>query len=174
MSISWGAVTECLTTKTQSNRAFLEGTNEITFNRYPDQRRPLYLVASINQIPIKRALGDTGALVNLIPLSRLQVVEILENKILGSSWRWQDSEERASTWQGEYIQLWLKVGLIASLARFHVVKTKVLYHILLGWPLLHKHRLIPPTCHQCVKGRLNGRMIRFEANPTPFEQAKAH
>ena len=71
--------------------------------------------------------------------------------------------------RGEYIaghiQLWLKVGLIASLTRFHV---------LLGRPWLHKHRLVPSTYHQCVKGRLNGRMIRIAANPSPFEQAEAH
>ena len=45
--------------------------------------------------------------------------------------------------RGEYtaghIQLWLKVGPIASLAPFHVVKTEVLYHVLLGRPWLHKH-----------------------------------
>ena len=75
---------------------------------------------------------------------------------------------------GEYtaghIQLWLKVGPIASLARFHVVKTEVSYHVLLGRPWLHKHRLVPSTYHQCVKGRLNGRMIC----PSLFEQAEAH
>ena len=35
--------------------------------------------------------------------------------------------------RGEYtaghIQLWLKVGPIASLARFHVVRTEVSYHV---------------------------------------------
>jgi len=40
--------------------------------------------------------------------------------------------------RGEYtaghIQLWLKVGPIAFLVYFHVVKTKVLYHVLLGRP----------------------------------------
>ena len=45
--------------------------------------------------------------------------------------------------RGEYItghiQLWLKVGLTASLAFFHVVKTEVSYHILLGRTWLHKH-----------------------------------
>ena len=66
------------------------------------------------------------------------------------------------------------MGPIASLARFHVVKTKVSYHVLLGRPWLHKHRLVPSTYHQCVKGRLNGRMIRIAANPSPFEQAEAH
>ena len=73
-----------------------------------------------------------------------------------------------------HIQLWLKVGPIASLAQFHVVKMKVSYHVLLGRPWLHKHRLVSSTYHQCVKGRLNGRMIRIAANPLPFEQPKAH
>ena len=72
--------------------------------------------------------------------------------------------------RGEYtachIQLWLKVGLIASLAHFHVVKTEVSYHVLLGKPLLHKHRLVPSTYYQCVKGMLNGKMICMVANPS--------
>ena len=50
---------------------------------HPDHRRPLYLAAYINQIPIKRALVDTGAFVNLIPLSTLQAAGISEKKIQG-------------------------------------------------------------------------------------------
>ena len=73
-----------------------------------------------------------------------------------------------------HIQLWLKVGPEASLAHFHVVKTQVSYHILLGRPWLHKHRLIPSIYHQCVKERLNGRMIWIATNPSLFEQAEAH
>ena len=69
--------------------------------------------------------------------------------------------------------MWLKVDPKASLARFHVVKTEVSYHVLLGRPWLHKHRLVPSTYHQCVKGRLNGMMIRIVANPSSFEQAEA-
>ena len=80
--------------------------------------------------------------------------------------------------RGEYttghIQLWLKVGPIASLACFHVVKTEVSYHVLLERPWLHKHRLILSTYHQCVNGKFNGKMIRIVANPSPFEQAEAH
>jgi len=50
---------------------------------YSNHRKPLYLVASINQIPIKRALVDIGASVNLIPLSTLQAAGISERKIQG-------------------------------------------------------------------------------------------
>ena len=75
--------------ETRANKAFLQDTNEITFNDedmevgYSDHRRPLYLATSINQIPIKRALVDTGASVNFIPLNTLQVAGISESKIQG-------------------------------------------------------------------------------------------
>ena len=39
---------------------------------------------------------------------------------------------------------------------------------------MHKHRLVPSTYHQCVKGRLNGRMICIVTNPSPFEQAETY
>ena len=81
---------------------------------------------------------------------------------------------RRGEYTASHIQLWLKVGPIASLAHFHLVKTKVSYHILLGRPWLYKQRLVPSTYHQCVKGRLNDRMIQIAANPSPFEQAEAH
>ena len=140
---------------------------------YPDHRRPLYLAASINQIPIKRALVDTGASVNLIPLNTLQALGISERKIQGCPMEVTGFGERDEYTAG-HVQLWLKVGPIASLARFHVVKIEVSYHVLLGRPWLHKHRLVPSTYHQCVKGRLNDRMISIAVNPSPFEQAEAH
>ena len=137
--------------------------------RYPDHRRPFYLAAFINQIPIKKALVDTGASVNLIPLGTLQAAAILERKIQGCLMEVIGFGGRCEYTAG-HIQLWLKVGPIASLARFHVVKKEVSYHVLLGRPWLHKHRLVLSTYHQCVKGRLNGRMIC----PSLFEQAEAH
>ena len=135
--------------------------------------RPLYLAASINQIPNKRVLVDTGALVNLIPLSALQVVGISESKIQGCLMEVTGFRGRGKYTAG-HIQLWLKVGLITSLARFHIVRVEVSYHILLERPWLHKHRLVLSTYHQCVKSRLNGRMIQMAANPSPFEQPKAN
>ena len=105
---------------------------------YLDHRRPFYLAASINQICIKRALVDIGASVNLISLSTLQAAGILERKIQGCP-----MEVTGFGGSGEYtaghIQLWLKVGPIASLALFHVVKKEVSYHVLLGRSWLHKH-----------------------------------
>ena len=61
-----------------------------------------------------------------------------------------------------------------ALTRFHVVNTAVSYHALLGKPWLHKHKLVPSTYHQCVKGRLNGKPIRIPSNATPFDESEAH
>ena len=126
VSIASGARVECLSAETPEDRALLQESTEITFSDkdmevgYPDHRRPLYLAASINQIPIKRALVDTGASVNLISLSILQATRISERKIQGCP-----MEVTGFGGRGEYtaghIQLWLKVGPIASLAQFHVV-----------------------------------------------------
>ena len=177
VSIASGAGVECLSAEMPEDRALLQESIEIIFSSedmevgHPDHRRPLYLAASINQIPIKRALVDTCASVNLIPLSTLQAAGISKKKIQGCP-----MEVTGFSGRGEYtaghIQLWL--GPIASLARFHVIRTEVSYHVLLGRPWLHKHRLVPSTYHQCVKERLNGRMIHIAANPSPFEQAEAH
>ena len=179
VSIASEVEIECLATKARADRAFLQDTNEITFSDedmevgYSDYRRPLYLAASIIQIPIKRALVDTGTSVNLIPLNMLQAVRIPESKIQGCLMKVTGFRGRCEYTAG-HIQLWLKVGPIASLARFHVIKTKVSYHILLERPWLHKHHLILSTYHQYMKGRLNDRMMRITTNPSPFEQVEAH
>ena len=89
VSITSRAGIECLSAETRVDKVLLQDTNEITFSdedmevRYSDHRRPLYLAASINQIPIKRALVDIGAFVNLISLGTLQATGILERKIQG-------------------------------------------------------------------------------------------
>ena len=86
VSIASGVGIECLSAEVTNDRALLQESSEITFSNedmeveYSDHKRPLYLAASINQIP-KRALVDTGASVNLISLSTLQAAGILERKI---------------------------------------------------------------------------------------------
>ena len=144
VSIAPGARVECLSIEMPEDRALQQESTEITFSSedmevgHPDHRRPLYLATSINQIPIKRALVDTGAFVNLIPLSTLQAAGISERKIQGCL-----MEVTGFGGRGEYtaghIQLWLKVCPIASLAHFHVVRTEVSYHVLLERSWLHKH-----------------------------------
>jgi hypothetical protein len=73
-----------------------------------------------------------------------------------------------------HIQFVLKVRPILALTRFYVVNAEALYHVLLGRPWLHKHKLMSSTYHQCVKGRLNGKPIHIATNSSPFDQTEAH
>ena len=67
----------------------METINAITFMdenmevEHLDHRRPLYLIANINGVQIRRALVDTGALLNLIALSTLEAVGLTGRRILG-------------------------------------------------------------------------------------------
>ena len=79
MSIVVDSGMECFTAESHASRAFLETTNAITFTdedmkiEHPDHRRPLYLMATINGVQVRRALVDTGASLNLIALSTLEI-----------------------------------------------------------------------------------------------------
>lgn len=152
LNIPTRARVECFTAETQANWAFLKETNVITFIdenmevKHLDHRRPLYLAATINQILIKRSLVDNKLSMNMIPLSTLEAIEKPRSKIVGFLIEVTGFKGRGENTVG-YIQLWLKVGPIASLTHFHMVKTEVSYHVLFGRPWLHKHHLIPSTYH---------------------------
>jgi hypothetical protein len=164
---------QCFTAEAHASRAYLETTNAISFMdedmevQYPDHKRPLYLTASINEVQVRRALVDTGLSLNLILVNTLQDANILRRKIQGTSMEVTGFGGAAEYTIG-HIQLALKVGPILSLTRFHVIDFSVSYHVLLGHPWLHKHKLVSSTYHQCVKGRLNGKPIRLPANNTLF------
>ena len=72
------------------------------------------------------------------------------------------------------IQLVLRVGPIVALTKFHVIDSAVPYHALLGRPWLHRHKLVPSTYHQCVKGRFLGKPICIPANYTLFDLSEAY
>ena len=140
---------------------------------HPDHRRPFYLMTTINGVQIRRALVDTRASLNLIALSTLEVVGLVDRRILGASMKITGFGESVESIEG-YVQLALRVGPIVALTRFHVINAEVSYHIFLGRLWLYKHSLIPSTYHQCIKGRLNGRPVRIPANCNPFNQGKVN
>ena len=140
---------------------------------HPDHRRPLYLMATINSVQVRRVLVDIRASLNLIALSTLEAMGLTGRRILGAPMEITEFEGSAKSTEG-YVQLVLRVGPIVALIRFHVINSEVSYHVLLGCPWLHKHHLIPSMYHQCVKGRLNGKPVRILANHNPFNQGEVN
>ena len=178
VSISSDSRTHYLTVKAHASRAFLETTNAITFIdedmevQYPDHSRPLYVATWINDVHIRRALVDIDASLNLVPASTLQAAEIPLNRVIGTSVEVASFARMQEHTIGS-IQLVLRVGPIVALTRFHVIDSVVPYHALLGRPWLHRHKLVPSTYHQCVKGRFLGKPMRIPANHTPFDLFEA-
>ena len=90
MSIAADSGMECFTAESHASQAFLETTNTITFTdedmevEHPDHRRPFYLMATINDVQIRRELVDTGASLNLIALSTLEAEGLAGRRILGA------------------------------------------------------------------------------------------
>ena len=179
MSIVADSGMECFTVDSHVSRAFLETTNAITFTdedmeiEHPDHRRSFYLMATINSVQIRRALVDTGASLNLIVLSTLEAVGLVDRRILGASMEITRFGGSMELTEG-YVQLALRVRPIVALTRFHLINVEASYHVLLGCPWLHKHRLILSTFHQCIKGRLNGRPVKIPANRNPFSQGEVN
>ena len=178
MSIATDSGMECFTAESHTSRAFLETTNAITFTdedmevEHPDHRRPLYLMATRNCVQIRKALVDTGASLNLIALSTLEAVGLVDRRILRAPMEITGFGGSVESIEG-YVQLALRVGPIVALTRFHVINV-VSYHVLLGRSWLHKYCLIPSTYHQCIKGRLNRRPVGIPANCNPFNQEEVN
>ena len=134
MSIIADSGMECFTAKSHASRAFLETTNAITFTdedmevEHPDHCRPLYLMATINGVQIKRTLVDTGVSLNLIALSTLKAVGLVDRRILGAPIEITGIGGSVESTEG-YVQLALRAGLIVALTRFHVINAEVSYHV---------------------------------------------
>ena len=128
--------------------------------QYLDHSKPLYIATQINNVHIRRALVDIGASLNLIPTSTLKATRIPLNRIVGAPIEVFGFARIHECTIGS-IKLVLKVGPIVTLTKFHVINSPISYHALLGRPWLHKHKLMPSTYHQCVKGRFNGKPIRI-------------
>ena len=139
MSIAADSRVECFTAESHASRAYLETTNAIIFMdedmevEHQDHRRPLYLMATINSVQIRKALVDTGASLNLIALSTLEVGGITDRRILGAFVEITGFGRAVKSTEG-YVQLALRIGPIGVLTRFHVINSEVSYHVLLGRP----------------------------------------
>ena len=137
INIATDSGVECFTVESHASQAYLKITNAVTFTdkdlevKLPDHHRPLYLMATINSVQIRRALVDTGASLNLIALSTLETVGLTSRRVLKAPMKITRFGGSVELIEG-YVQLALRVGPIVALTRFHVINSEVSYHVLLG------------------------------------------
>ncbi len=93
--------------------------------QYLDYKRPLRLTATINEVQVHRALVDMWSLLNLIPMSTLQAMNISKKKAPMEVANFRSATEHTIG----HIQIALKVGPILPFTRFHVIHS---YHVLFG------------------------------------------
>ena len=99
VNITSSSESHYFTAKAHASRVFLETTNTVTFTdedmevQYLDHKRPLYVLAMINEVHVRRALVDTDSSFNVIPLSTLVGASIFWRKIQGLPRRLPDLKE---------------------------------------------------------------------------------
>ncbi|OVA03740.1 hypothetical protein BVC80_1199g22 [Macleaya cordata] len=138
-----------------------------------DHLRPLYLPAKIQGMLLKRAFIDTGASLNLVPLNIIETLRVpakhvirMPTTVYGFGGHTQDT-------MGQ-VNLDVKIGPIHASTTFHIIDADTSYHVLLGRPWLHKHKVIPSTYHQCAKVIVKGKEYRITASESPFSPEEAH
>ena len=134
-------------------------------NRAVHGERPLYVTAFLGASPIKRALVNTSASNNILPLSTLDALSIpRETIIIGAL-------QQCTL---EHMSLDLRVGPIRACTLMHVMDGDTSYHIIIGHLWLKAHKVVPSTYHQCVKAIWGGRPVTIEATKMPYDRAELH
>ena len=121
--------------------AYQETRELVTFstrnlaNRAVDGERPLYVIAFLGASQIKRALVDTGASTNILPLPTLDALGILRERIIQEPLQVVGIGVLQQCTLG-YVSLDLTVRPIRAHTLVHVMDGDTSYHIILGLPWL--------------------------------------
>ncbi|XP_026433055.1 uncharacterized protein LOC113330463 [Papaver somniferum] len=122
--------------------------------------RGLYVTALINDFDFKRALIDTDIASNVVPLKTLKAAKFQQCKIVLQPIVMTDFEGNKTSSYG-YTYLDLKVGLVYSTVKFHVIEKQPDYHMILRRTWLHDNKVVPSTYHQHMKSQLNDKVVRI-------------
>ena len=148
-------------------------SNRDLANRVVDRYRPLYLTAFLRASLIKRALVDTDASTNILPLPTFDALGISRERIIPKPLQ----VVRIRSLQQctpRHVSLDLKVGPIWAPTFMHVMKGNTSYHIILGYPCLKAYKAMASTYHQWVKAVWRNRQVVIEATRMSFDRTELH
>jgi hypothetical protein len=107
--------------------------------------KALYLKGYINGQPVNKMLVDTGAVVDIMPYSRLRWL----GRSTGDLIKTNNFNGQTSEAQG-VLSVDLTVGSKTVPTSFFIINSKSTYTILLGRDWIHTNYCIPSTMHQCL------------------------
>lgn len=73
-----------------------------------------------------------------------------------------------------FISLDLAVGPIQVAHKFLMTVSQTTYHLLLRWPLVHHHKVVPSAYHHCLKAKWKGKRVHVNVTESPFQTDEAH
>jgi len=141
----------------------------IMFHNYelaPREARKYALCISIkiNGVSINPCLVDTGASINVISMSTLQLCGVDEEQIRPSSITVTAYDNSKRPPQGMII-LKAELGPMSIPTEFYILDMDPTFKAILGRPYIEAMDAVPSTNHQCLKFPYNGRIIKVVSTP---------
>lgn len=117
--------------------------------------------------------SDSGASINVMPLSTLKKVGIPKEWIVKSLigiMGFQGDKQKSLG----YVIVDLVVAPIRTATKFHIIDAQTNYHMIAGHSWMHRCTVIPSSYHQCLKGVWSRKKVTVAASKKPFEVHEAH
>lgn len=117
-----------------------------------------------------QALIDTGASLNICPLTTLKMLEIPESVLRPTSLMIEAYDNSQRPVHG-IIVMYLEFGPTTTPVEFHVMNIDASFNLILGRRWIKQMRAVPSTFHQCIQFPYKGKVYRVFGDE-PFEGQK--
>ncbi|CAI0509624.1 unnamed protein product [Linum tenue] len=111
--------------------------------------RPLYIRATLDDVPMSRVLVDNGAAVNVMPTRMLKKLGKNTNDLIPTE-VFVTSFNGGSTSARGILPVVVGVGSQKRMSAFFVVDGMISYNALLGRDWIHANKCVPSSLHQCL------------------------
>ncbi|MQL77159.1 hypothetical protein Taro_009567 [Colocasia esculenta] len=140
----------------------------------PEARRlPLCVILVINHVAVGAALVDTGASINVCPLSTLRACDLSEGMLRPTPTTIAAYDNSRRSCHG-MVTVQAELGPLAVTVDFYVLDIDPMFKAILGRPWLEALGAVPSTAHQCLKFPFQGRIIKVKSIATTHSVDAIH
>ncbi|MQL77350.1 hypothetical protein Taro_009750 [Colocasia esculenta] len=140
----------------------------------PEARRlPLCITLVINHVAVGAALVDTGASINVCPLSTLRACDLSEGMLRPTPTTIAAYDNSRRSCHG-MVTVQAELGPLAVTVDFYVLDIDPMFRAILGRPWLEALGAVLSTAHQCLKFPFQGRIIKVKSIATTHSVDALH